>query len=172
MDVIFSIMVWTILLLSSLLIIIPMNLLLGIVICVLLAAPAAVTVCGMMVEGMMSLMKRPRVLSHEVTLDGELYMEIAERLRTRGIDNPTRFILDHPHHLDACLRLARSFGWSGDYSARYPTTSLVYTRDDPDGTAETISAILQKRGFLSASDIEELLKIGEEVQTPLREGAL
>lgn len=171
-DTLFSIMVWTILLFGSMMILIPMNLLLGIVICALLSVPAAVTVCGMIVDSLVSLLKRPRHLSADVILDGELYGRIADRLKERGISNAKQYILAHPHYLEACFGLSHVFDWGYFDDQRYSVMSLVYRDDDPATTSDAIISIVTKRGVLAAETIEDLLEVSAEVQTPLREGAL
>lgn len=125
--------------------------------------------------GIGKLLYRERVFG-DSTVSPELYAVITEVLRSRGITNVRRHLIDHPEHVRQCLELGRQISSTHTSKNGYGVMafqSLILTEDSrAEQTKEALLVIIRERGIKDVATARELLRTFTSAETPLMNGAL
>lgn len=115
---------------------------------------------------------RTRTIGDEA-LGAYLYAMIADELRSRGIKNAKRYLLEHPAHVAACSKLGDSMRTVFSSENLRAIQSFIFMKDeDPERTLIAILAIISERKVYEPAAIKSILTQFEEASTPLMSGAL
>ena len=103
-----------------------------------------------------------------------LYKNIKAVLKSRGITNVKRHLMDHPEHTKASVELAEELYEHHSVMLDVPAIqSLIFINDgDPRQTYAAILSIVETGRGSSPEEIQEILPSFKSVPVPLADGAL
>lgn len=109
-------------------------------------------------------------------LHSESFDAIADELHGRGIRNTSKYLREHPRHLEQFFVISQEMQYP-EYTKDVPDTlgirTLLFMRDsDPLETRNMILDIILDRGITKPDEIRGLMQVSQGVSTPLLSGIL